>query len=211
MTEIGHCLQDRFATKSGFAGSKISRATQLSQQYCRRTITVRARRRNGRLALESARAIPVMVRAPHSTGALKADMIFASDNWAAPIPASPPAFRPMPRVSSLPTATASSTAQWPRNSQRDLRARGRGVLRRHRHGGQFAVAAVCQPAGRRRPSATARRMSWRTSAARRNIFIRRLAAARRRRRARPHRPAELERRDRRASCRRSCMPASRWR
>ena len=53
--------------------------------------------------------------------------------------------------------------------QRDFRARGRGVLRGHRHRRQFAVADRLQQARRHLLLPIANRISSRTNAARRNI------------------------------------------
>ena len=78
------------------------------------------------------------------------DMIFASDNWAGAHPKVTAALAT--HGSGFATAYGDSDLDKAvaLKIQRDLRARGRGVLRRHRHRRQCAVADACQQAGRRR-------------------------------------------------------------
>ena len=77
-------------------------------------------------------------------------MIFASDNWAGAHPDIAAALvEPCLAASRRPMATSDLDQAVDATLQRDLRARGRGVLRRHRHGGQFAVAGRVRQARRR--------------------------------------------------------------
>ena len=85
-------------------------------------------------------------------------MFFASDNWAGA----------HPNIAAVLSADAGGLCHrlWRRRArprvdaalQRDFRARGRGLLRRHRHGRQLAVADRVQQARRHRLLPIAKRM-----------------------------------------------------
>ena len=100
----------------------------------------------------------------------------------APIPRSPPACRPMPAA--LPTAYGDGDLDQNGRAalHRDLRTRGRGLLRRHRHGRQLAVAGRVQPPRRHLLLPSRSACASRTNAARRNIFTGGSRLHRRRRR-----------------------------